>query len=70
MIRAPVYLVHNPPLGCRGKRRHGEVGIATEIAQQSNFTLEPALPAILARVIQRPVAMNEAEYSPAVLLAK
>ena len=70
IVGAPVDLVHNPPLGWRGKRGHGEVGVASEIAQQGDFAVEAAPLAIRARVVERPVAMDEAEDGAAVLLAK
>ena len=40
MIRAPIDLVDYAPLRRRGKRRHGEIGIAAQIAQQSDFAFE------------------------------
>ena len=48
VIRAPVDLVDYTALGRRGKRRHGEIGIAAEIAEQGDFALEAAPPAIRA----------------------
>jgi hypothetical protein len=70
VVRAPVNLVHNAPLGCRRKGRHREIGVASEIAQQGDLTIQPTAPAIRARVVQSPIPMNETENSSSVLLAK
>src|SRR5208337_715499 len=70
IVCAPVDMVDDPPLCWGGKGRHGEIGVAAEVAEQGYLTIEAAPLAIGARVIERPVAMNEAEDCAAVLLAK
>ena len=70
VIGAPINLVDDAALRGRGKRGHGEIGVAAQVAEQGDFSVEAAAPAIGPRVVQRPVAMNESEDGAAVLLAE
>src|SRR5580658_1996954 len=68
VIRAPINLVHDPPLCRRRNRRHREIGVAAELVQQRNLSVQAAPLAVWPRVVERPVSMNEAEDRAAVLL--
>jgi len=70
IVCAPVYLVYDPPLRRLGNRGHGEIGVAAQIAQQGDFAFDAAALAIGAGVIQRPVAMDEAEDGAAIVPAQ
>jgi hypothetical protein len=70
VVCTPINLVYYAPLGRRGSRGHGEIGVAAKIAQQSNLAIQATTLAIRTRVVERPVAMDEAEDSAAFLLPK
>jgi len=67
IIVGPVDRVHDA--GLRGLRPggHGEIGVAAQFAQQRDFIVQAAASAIRARIVQRPIAVNEAEHRLAVL---
>jgi hypothetical protein len=70
ITRAPVDLVDDSPLRRLGNSRHGEIGVAAQVAQQGDFASYTAASAIWTRVIQRPIAMDEPENCAAILPAK
>ena len=51
-------------------RRHGEICIASEVAQQRNLAVEPASLPFRMRVIERPISVDESEHRAAMVLAK
>lgn len=67
---APIDLIYHATL-CRGRHRgQRKIRITTEIAQESDFSVQSAKRAARKRVIQSPIAMNEAEDDAAVLFAQ
>ena len=69
-IAPPIDGVDDARLGGRWSRRQGEVGIATQVAQQSDLIVQTAIAPIRKRIIQGPIAMDEAENNPAADLAQ
>jgi hypothetical protein len=57
----PVNLVDYTRLGERRDRRHGEIRIAAKRTQELELSGDPAPAAVRTRVIERPVAVDEAE---------
>src|SRR3954447_6950614 len=67
---APVDLIDDVSLCRRWNRRHGEVGIAAQIAQQFDLSGQAAIDTDGVRVIKRPVAVNETEDHLTIVIVK
>jgi hypothetical protein len=57
-------------LGRRIPGRHSEVGVTTKVSQQPDFIVEATPAAIRPRIVQRPVAVDEAECQLSFRLAQ
>ena len=63
----PVNLIEDARLRGGGNRGHGEVGVAAQVAEELELAGDTAPAAVGAGVVERPVAVDEAEDDAAVL---
>ncbi len=66
----PVDLVNDAGLGGRRKRGHCEVGVAAEVAKELEFARNAAAATVGTGVVERPVAVDEAEDEAAVVVVE
>src|ERR1700693_5412107 len=62
--------IHQASLRRRIAGRHREIGITTQIAQDSNLIPKATPPAVWPRIVQSPVSVDESESQLPLALAK
>src|SRR5579883_111545 len=70
VVRHPINRVHDARLRGAVAGGHGEIRIASQVAQQGNFVVQPAAEPIRARIIERPVPVDKTENRPAIVPAE
>src|SRR5579859_8106063 len=70
VVNSPVDFVDQACLRRRSTRRHGEIGIATEVAQKSNLIVQTAETAVGAGVVECPKATNESKCNDPLVFSK
>src|ERR1035441_9559200 len=70
IVHSPVNLIDRPRLRRRVTAGHREVGIATQFLAQGNLVIQAAPASARGGIVQRPVAVNEAEPYLAFVFAK